>query len=210
MDSLSALYAYTENFSSPPSELLKKIERFTHLETTNPKMASSPLQGSFLKMMCSLTSPKTVLEIGTFTGYATVSMAEGITDGSKIITIDKDEELSKKIKPFLEDITVKDKISALVGDAMEVIPTLIESLDLVFIDADKARYLQYYELVLPKCRAGALIIADNVLWSGKVLLQNQDKNTQAICAFNDFIKNDARVENFILPLRDGLNIIRVL
>ncbi|MEZ4909698.1 MAG: class I SAM-dependent methyltransferase [Saprospiraceae bacterium] len=209
-DIIQKWYGYSENFSSQPSELLKEIERFTHINTLQPRMLSGALQGNFLKLICTLKSPKYVLEIGTFTGYSAVCMAEAMTDDSKLITIEINEEIAQHAQKFLKNPSVSHIIDAKVGDAMEIIPKLQDDFDLVFIDADKERYLQYYELIVPKCSKGAIIIADNVLWSGKVLEGTKDKKTQALHRFNEVIQQDPRVQNLILPLRDGLNIIQVL
>lgn len=209
-DIIQGLYDYSEKLSTPPSELLYEIERFTHLNTLLPRMLSGHLQGSFLKLLCKLKSPHLALEIGTFTGYATVCMAEAMLPGSTLISIEVDEEIASHSRKFFNDPSVRDVIDARVGDAMQIIPTLADGFDFVFLDADKERYLAYYEHIIPKCNKGAILIADNVLWSGKVLEENKDKKTQALHAFNIAVQQDARVENILLPLRDGLNIIQVL
>lgn len=206
------LARYVEEHTQPESELLQKINRETHLEVLRPRMLSGHLQGRVLSMLSKMINPKNILEIGTYTGYSALCMAEGLADGGKIITIDKNEELEPRVKKYLGESGIGDRIELHVGDALEIIPTLKENFDLVFIDADKANYLNYFNLVIDRLHSGAYIIADNVLWSGKVIqkVEEDDIDTQALLEFNDAIQNDDRVENVLFPIRDGLMVIRKL
>lgn len=172
-----------------------------------PQMLSGHLQGSVLKMISRMIRPRRVLEIGTFTGYAAICLANGLVEDGKLITIDVNEELHDMVTRYVSEAGLGKKINALVGDAMRIIPTLDETFDLVFIDADKINYANYYDLVLDNVRPGGFIIADNVLWSGKVLDNKKDKDTQAIDAFNKKVYSDSRVETTLLPVRDGLMLI---
>ena len=171
-------------------------------------MMSGHLQGRILKMLCRMIQPKMILELGTFSGYSALCLAEG-SDDATIHTIEHNDELEEMIQNFFSESDYKNRIKLHIGDALEIIQTLDEVFDLVFIDADKRQYLEYYEAVLPKVRKGGFIFADNTLWAGKVVqpLQQNDKQTEAILKFNDFIANDLRVEKVILPLRDGLTIL---
>lgn len=199
---------YCERMSSPESALLQELDRQTHLRTLLPNMLSGHLQGAFLSMISKMISPHRILEIGTFTGYAALCLAEGLTENGLLHTIEVNEELEPIILEFFSKSTQKDKLRLHIGDAKSIIPALGEKFDLVFIDAAKLEYSKYYDLVFPFVNKDGYIIADNVLWSGKVISDKQDKDTAAIHAFNEMLRNDERVENFILPLRDGLNIIR--
>jgi predicted O-methyltransferase YrrM len=187
---------------------LEKLNRETHLRLVNPRMMSGHLQGRILKMLCRMIQPKMILELGTFSGYSALCLAEG-SDDATIHTIEHNDELEEMIQNFFSESDYKNRIKLHIGDALEIIQTLEEVFDLVFIDADKRQYLEYYEAVLPKVRKGGFIFADNTLWAGKVVqpLQQNDKQTEAILKFNDFIANDQRVEKVILPLRDGLTIL---
>lgn len=200
---------YILNHIDKETPLLAKLNRDTHLRILNPRMMSGHLQGRILKMFCRMIQPKKILELGTFTGYSALCMAEGLTDDAIIHTIEHDDELEEMILQTFEKSNFKNQIKLHIGEALEVIETLNESFDLVFIDADKRQYLDYYEAVFPKVRKGGFILADNTLWAGKVVqpLQHNDKQTEAILRFNDFVTNDSRVEKVILPLRDGLTIL---
>jgi len=190
-------------------EYLQELQRQTHLKVLMPRMLSGHLQGRFLAMFSKLLEPKNVLEIGTYTGYSALCMAEGLHQEGQLLTIEINEELEGFSKTFFEKAKMQDKIKLIVGNALEIIPQLSITWDLVFIDADKINYQNYYDMILPQVRKGGWIIADNVLWSGKVADEKaQDKDTQAIRAFNDFVQNDARVSNLLLPLRDGLLIMQ--
>lgn len=201
---------YIEQFSSPEDELLQQLNRETYLKVQMPQMLSGHLQGQFLSMLSGLIQPKRILEIGTFTGYSGICLAKGLAEGGLLYTIDVNEELSPMVKRYFEAAGITSKVKQLIGDAGTIIPTLNETFDLVFIDADKVNYGNYYDLVFDKVRTGGYIVADNVLWSGKVLDEKKDKDTQAIHNYNLKVLGDKRVQNFILPLRDGLNIARKL
>lgn len=199
---------YIASFSSPEDEVLQALTRETFLKVQMPQMISGHLQGHFLQLLVQLMQCKNVLEIGTFTGYATLCMAKGLPTNGKITTLDINEELTSICNKYWEKAGIADKIEMHIGKALEIIPTLNQTWDLVFIDADKANYCAYFDAVIDQVKSGGLIVADNVLWSGKVLLENKDKDTQNIHAYNEKVHNDLRVENFILPIRDGLNIAR--
>lgn len=201
---------YALNHTKAESDLLKKINRETHAKIMMPRMLSGHLQGRFLSMISHMVKPDYILEIGTYTGYSALCLAEGLNEKGKIITIDINEELEKFVRNFFEQSDYKNKIDYRIGNALDIIPTIENQLDMVFIDADKENYSAYYDLVFEKVRNGGYIIADNVLWSGKVLIDDNklDKDTKAIKAFNDKIQNDSRVENILLPVRDGLMICR--
>jgi caffeoyl-CoA O-methyltransferase len=202
------LQRYAEQHTTPESDLLKKINRDTHANVLMPRMLSGHLQGRVLSMISHLMQPKTILEIGTYTGYSALCLAEGLADGGKLITIDKNEELEEKVKKYFESFS--GKIDYRIGNALDILPSLTELFDLVFIDADKSNYAKYFDLVVEKVRPGGLILADNVLWSGKVLDRRPDADTNAIISFNEKIQNDKRVENVLLPIRDGIMMIRKL
>ena len=201
---------YITAHSDLEPEYLAKLNRRTHLRMINPRMLSGHFQGRVLAMFCHMIQPKTVLEIGTFTGYSAISMAEGMPDDGVLHTIDYDDELES----FLNDVFAKSeqahKIKLHIGDALTVIDGMNEIFDLVFIDADKEEYLAYYEAVLPKVRQGGYMLVDNTLWDGKVLkpVDPKDKETIAIMKFNEFIAKDTRIEKVLLPVRDGLTLIR--
>jgi caffeoyl-CoA O-methyltransferase len=202
------LQRYAEQHTTPENDLLKKINRDTHANILRPRMLSGHLQGRVLAMISQMIKPKRILEIGTYTGYSALCLLEGLDDGGKLITIDINEELEEKVRAYFE--TSKDKIDFRIGNAINIIPTLTDTFDLVFIDADKINYTRYFDLVIDKVRPGGIILADNVLWSGKVLDKNPDGDTRAINAFNQKIHVDSRVENVLLPIRDGIMMIRKL
>ncbi len=213
MEFLNAdIAAYAELHTSPETPVLSKINRETHLKVLNPRMLSGHLQGRVLSLLSKLQQPKCVLEIGTYTAYATLCLAEGLADGGKVITIESNEELEHMIRRFVTEAGMEDRVDLKMGDARSIIPKLDETFDMVFIDADKEFYGEFYDLVFEKVRPGGLIIADNVLWSGKVIKKtsNTDKSTSAVISFNNKINEDRRVENVLLPVRDGLMIIRKL
>lgn len=203
-----ALQHYAEKHTSPESELLKKINRDTQANVLMPRMLSGHLQGRVLAMISHMIKPKRILEIGTYTGYSAICLAEGLADCGKLITIDINEELEDRVRQYFSSLphTVEYKI----GNALEIIPMLSDTFDLVFIDADKSNYARYFDLVIDKVSPGGFILADNVLWSGKVLNSNPDSDTRSILAFNKKIQDDSRVENVLLPIRDGIMMIRKL
>ncbi len=196
------------NYCEPESKLLQKIDRETNLKVLMPRMLSGHYQGRVLSFLSKMISPVRALEIGTFTGYATLCLAEGLTDNGIIYTLDINEELEDMVRSNFAESEYNSKIKYILGDATQTVNSLDETFDLVFIDADKKNNGTYYDLVFNKIRPGGLIIVDNVLWSGKVLNTNQDKDTKNITTFNDKIAADDRVEKLILPVRDGLFIIR--
>lgn len=206
------LAAYVEDHTQSESELLKKINRDTHVNVLMPRMLSGHLQGQVLRMLSLMIQPAKVLEIGTYTGYSALCLAEGLTETGKLITIDINAELEERVRGYFAKSSVKQKIEYRIGNALEIIPTLNESFDLVFIDADKSNYSNYFDLCIDKVRKGGYLIADNVLWSGKILmpLEKMDKDTLLIHKFNKKIQEDKRVENVLFPIRDGLMVMRKL
>ncbi len=210
MDLIPAeIQQYAELHTTPESDLLQKIRRDTHLHVLQPRMLSGHHQGLVLQMLCKMISPKRVLEIGTYTGYATISMAQGLSEKSKITTIDINQELENRVRDYFKESGYSDQIEYIIGDAMTIVPDLQENWDLVFIDADKINYSNYFNLVIDKVNSGGYIVADNVLWSGKVVDETKtDEDTKAIRDFNDMIQADSRVENVLFTIRDGLLVIR--
>lgn len=202
--------AYAEQFTSSESNALHELNRETNLKVLMPQMLSGHLQGSFLSMISHMIKPKRVLEIGTFTGYSAICLAQGLTDDGVLHTVDVNSELEPMVRKYFTKAGVDKKIQLHIGNALQIIPTINETFDLVFIDADKINYSNYYDLVFDKVRPGGFIIADNVLWSGKVLQPNADKDTEAIKHYNQKVASDIRVEQMLLPLRDGLMIARKL
>lgn len=206
-----ALLTYCEEHSSEEDNLLKKITRETQAKVMMPRMISGHLQGKMLELFTKMQNPKTILEIGTYTGYSGICMARGLDKGGKLITLDINDELETMVRGFFEESGLVDQIDYRLGNALEIIPTLSGPFDMVFIDADKSNYAKYYELVIDKMNPGGIILADNVLWSGKILVEEGkkiDKDTQAILDFNSMIQNDPRVENALLPIRDGVMMAR--
>ncbi len=201
---------YCENNTSPESELLAKLNRETHLKVVSPRMLSGHLQGRFLSFISKLQQPKLIVEIGTYTGYSALCLAEGLHPDGKLISIDVNEETSSFAKTFISKTEYYNKTELILADAKEYIKNIHEPIDLVFIDADKKNYLTYYNLIIDKLISGGLIIADNVLWSGKITMpeKDMDKETLALHQFNQFVQQDARVENILLPIRDGLMVVR--
>lgn len=206
----SDIYNYAEKFTSEESAVLKKLNRETHLNILYPRMLSGKLQGTFLKMISYMISPKRILEIGTYTGYSAICLASGLSENGLLHTIEINPELEDIERKYFEEARLTEKIKLQIGDALEIIPTLSEQFEIVFIDADKENYLNYYNLVFDKVKKGGFILADNVLWDGKVLEvpENSDIETKALQEFNQFVQNDNRVENLLLPFRDGISIIR--
>jgi caffeoyl-CoA O-methyltransferase len=202
---------YSENHTQAESELLRNLNRETHANILKPRMLSGHLQGRFLAMWSKIMQPKLILEIGTYTGYSALCLAEGLATNGKLITIEVNEELEKIANKYFQQSDFATQIEQRIGDAVEIIPTIPNEIDLVFIDADKKSCEKYYNLVIEKLRKGGIIIADNVLWSGKVAEEGKiDKDTQTLIDFNAMVHNDSRVENLLLPIRDGLMIARKL
>ena len=201
---------YILNHSDIEPDYLAIVNRATHLKMLNPRMLSGAFQGRVLSMFCHMIQPKRILELGTYTGYSALCMAEALPSDGLLHTIECDDELEDFILQNLAGSEQGKKVCLHIGDALTEIAKLDEIFDLAFIDADKKEYLQYYEAVLPKIRTGGYIIADNTLWDGKVLKtpEANDKQTIEICRFNDFVAKDSRVQKVLLPLRDGLTIIR--
>ena len=205
------LQRYIEDHSEPESELLQQINRETHLHVLKPRMLSGHLQGRVLSMLSHMVNPKNILEIGTYTGYAALCLAEGMQKEGKLITIDNNVELSVRTKGYFESSAYADQIEMMVGNAPEIIPELSFKWDLVFIDADKENYGLYFDQVIDQVNKGGFIIADNVLWSGKVSdATKKDGATTSIRAFNAKVHADSRVQNVLFPVRDGLMILRKL
>ena len=205
------LEEYIEAHTTAPDAVLQELYRHTHLHEMNPRMMSGPVQGKFLQLICQMLKPQRVLEIGTYTGYAAICIARGLPEGGRLVTIEANVEYEDSLHRYFAAAQVSDKIDLLIGDAKTVIPTLNETFDLVFIDADKVSYPTYYNLVMEKVHSGSFILADNVLWDGKVLnTQSKEHDTQALITFNEKVQNDKRVENVLLPIRDGLMIARVI
>ena len=205
-----AIFEYARQHSSPEDELLAALNRETHLRTVYPNMLSGHLQGKFLEMVSHLLAPHRILEIGTFTGYSAICMARGLAQGGLIHTIDINDETMVIAKKYIHLAALDDKIIMHTGNAMDIISKLTETFDLVFIDADKPQYISYYNAVFDKLRVGGVILADNVFWGGKVLNENKypDRETKGILDFNIFVSEDVRVEKVMIPLRDGLFMIR--
>lgn len=210
---MEKLEQYIEQMSSPEEPLLKELERETYLRVLNPRMISGHIQGRLMEMIVRMLRPQRILEIGTFTGYSALCMAAGLPEGGIIDTCEVDDELEMMILSFFERSEHQSKIRLHVGSALEIAPKLGECYDLVFIDGDKREYTAYYDMLFEHglVRSGSWIMADNILWYGKVVepVARGDKQTQAIIDFNRHVAEDERVENVILPIRDGINLIRV-
>ena len=204
------LQTYLEQHCDPEPELLRYINRETHLKVSMPRMLSGHYQGRTLSFLSKITSPSRILEVGTYTGYATLCLAEGLTEGGLIHTIDINAELEDRVKQYFADSRFSNQIKYHIGNAIHIIPGLDEIFDIVFVDADKKNNATYYDLVFDKVKKGGLIIVDNVLWSGKITSAANDKDTVNIRLFNEKVSNDHRTEKLILPVRDGLFIIRKL
>ena len=205
------LEEYILQHTTPESSLRKRLWREAHVRLLRARMHSGHLQGNFLQMLCRLKGAKYVLELGTYTGYAAHCLAEALGEEGEVHTIESDDEMEDFIRSFIDEAPYKERIHLHLGDALTLLPSLLQhySFDLVYIDANKREYLEYYELILPHLPSGALILADNTLWDGKVVEEPTptDAQTQSILRFNDYVQRDPRVENLILPLRDGLSLI---
>ena len=204
------LEKYAVNHTSAELPVLAKLSRATHLRTHMPQMLSGHLQGTFLQMISRMIQPETILEIGTFTGYSAICLAQGLQPGGKLYTIDINPEMEDFAAPFFKEAGLEEKIVMLTGNATEIIENLQGPFDLVFIDADKESYITYFDLVLSKVKPGGYILADNTLWYGRVIEPGAetDRETAGIVKFNTYIQQHAGVENILLPLRDGITIAR--
>jgi predicted O-methyltransferase YrrM len=204
------LLTYIENHSDDEDDILFELNRETHAKVLHPRMLSGHIQGRYLAMISHLIRPTTILEIGTYTGYSAICLSEGLQPHGKLITIDINDELSEMVNSYFVKAGIQNKIEHIAGDASIEIPKLNFNFDLVFIDADKNNYAKYYDLVFEKVNIGGVIIVDNVLWSGHILEEEKemDESTLSIYNFNKKIKEDKRVSKVLLPLRDGLFMIR--
>ncbi len=203
------LQDYVEAHTTPESSLLHRINRETHLEVLKPRMLSGHLQGRVLSMFSHMIRPQYILEIGSYTGYSALCLAEGLSESGKLITLDINDELEPRVNGYIKTAGFEEKIEMIVGDAREIIPTLKHQWDLVFIDADKESYGTYFDLIIDTMKPGGFILIDNVLWSGKVFDENKnDKVTVSVKAFNQKVHLDDRVENVLFPIRDGLMVLR--
>lgn len=204
------LEQYILNHIDEEDELLRELERYTHLHVLRPRMLSGHIQGSLLKMLCQMIQPEKIVELGTFTGYSAICMAKGTAPETHIHTIELNDELEAIIRKFICKAGLEKRITLHIGNALDIIPKIEGPFDLVFIDGDKRQYPQYYEAVFPRLKPGGYIIADNILWGGKVAMPGMpdDAYTKGIMDFNNIVRNDARVEKTILPIRDGLSIIK--
>lgn len=206
-----ALLDYCEKHTTQEDGLLQKITRETQAKVLMPRMISGHLQGKLLELFVKMKQPNTILEIGTYTGYSAVCMARGLGLEGKLITLDINDELEIMVRGFFDESGLSDQIDYKLGNALDIIPTLPGPFDFVFIDADKINYINYYDLIIDKVSSGGIILADNVLWSGKVLVEagkKTDRDTQAILEFNRKVQEDTRVENALLPIRDGVMMAR--
>lgn len=204
------LEQYILNHIDEEDELLRELERYTHLHVLRPRMLSGHIQGSLLKMLCQMIQPEKIIELGTFTGYSAICMAKGTAPETHIHTIELNDELEAIIRKFICKAGLEKRITLHIGNALDIIPKIEGPFDLVFIDGDKRQYPQYYEAVFPRLKPGGYIIADNILWGGKVAMPGMpdDAYTKGIMDFNNIVRNDTRVEKTILPIRDGLSIIK--
>jgi len=204
--------AYSVAHTTSETTVLNDLNRQTNIQILQPRMLSGHLQGRVLSMLSHMIQPTNILEIGTYTGYSAICLAEGLKEDGKVVTIDRNAELEDFALSYFEKANVSNKIDFRIGNAIDIIPSLKETFDLVFIDADKTNYSNYFDLVIDKLPKGAYIITDNVLWSGKVVqkVEEHDMETKAIVEYNEKIHNDPRVENILFPIRDGLMIARKL
>jgi len=203
---------YIEKHSAAEPELLQQLNKETYQKILQPRMLSGHFQGRVLSMLSKIISPKHILELGTYTGYATLCLAEGLKSDGTIDTIDINEELEDIQQKYFNTSAFKDQIIQHIGNALDIVPTLNKKFDLVFIDADKENYINYWNLIVPMMNKGGIILSDNVLWSGKVLeeVQKNDKSTPILLEYNKIVNEDPRVETVLLPIRDGLTVSRIL
>ena len=208
LENEEVLNAYLEKTCDAENELLKRVHRETYLKETMPHMLSGHFQGRVLSMLAKMVQPKLMLEVGTFTGYATLCLAEGLTSEGLLHTIDVNEEQQERVQGYFDASPYGEQIKYHIGPAAEIIPTIEGIFDLVFIDADKKNNLQYFEMLIDRVRSGGILLVDNVLWKGKVLSNNPDSQTKRVLELNDTLAKDTRVEKLILPIRDGLFVLR--
>lgn len=201
---------YVKDHTSPESPILKKINRETHARVLMPRMLSGHVQGRILAFFSRMIQPEMILEIGTYTGYSAVCLCEGMKDSGKLVTIDINEELEDQVRSYFQEAGLTHRIDYLIGDARELLVNMEITPQLVFIDADKGSYAQYYEMIIDRVPSNGYIVVDNVLWSGKVAGDDDDDDTNNMRAFNDMVHQDHRVENVLFPVRDGLMVIRKL
>lgn len=201
-------FDYCLSHTSSPGPLLEELERATHLRTMYPQMLSGPYQGMLLQFISRMVQPRRVLEAGAFTGYSAICLAQGLSPDGLLHTIEANEELKPMLLSYLDKAGLSERVKVHFGDVAAIIPALDETFDLVFLDAGKMDYRRHYELALAKTRAGGFLLADNVLWSGKVAGSDPDATAQVLREFNDFVQADARVQNILLPVRDGLLLMR--
>jgi predicted O-methyltransferase YrrM len=204
---------YAQQHTSSESDVLKRLNRETHAKILRPRMLSGHMQGKLLEMISCMLQPERIVEIGTYTGYSAICLARGLKQGGKLHTIDHNPELEDFSRSFFQDAGLSEMIEYHIGEALDILHRLQGPFDLAFIDADKENYLKYYEDCLSKLRVGGIILADNVLWSGKVLSETAakgDVEAESLMEFNKFVQEDSRVENLLLPFRDGLTVIRKL
>ncbi|MGY0408562.1 MAG: O-methyltransferase [Polaribacter sp.] len=206
-----AIGNYVVKHSQEEPKILQELSKETWRKVLNPRMLSGAFQGRVLSMISKLVAPKKILEIGTYTGYSALCLAEGLAFEGTIFTIDKNEELEALQNTYFEKSGYRNQIQQFVGNALEIIPTIDKKFDLVFIDADKTNYINYFHLIIDKMNAGGIILSDNVLWSGKVVepLNAKDTDTETLLAYNKLLNQDKRIETVLLPIRDGLTISRV-
>jgi len=204
------IQAYCEKHTSAPSPILNELERETNLKTLAPQMLSGPLQGQLFRFISQLLQPRAILEVGTFTGYAAICLVDGLQNGGILHTFEVNPELEQLIRKYIQKAGLEEKIKLHIGDARKILPGLDEIFDLAFIDAGKHDNPPFYEIALEKLRPGGVLLVDNVLWSGKVVENARDTDTQSILNFNKMVQEDPRVENIMLPVRDGLLVVRKL
>lgn len=199
---------YSEEHTSPETDMMAQLNRWTHVKMARPRMLSGAYQGKLLEILSAMVQPSNVLEIGAYVGYSAICLAKGLQPNGKLHTVEVDEELEDIILKAVGDAGLSDKIELHIGNALEILPTLNQMFDLVFIDADKINYKNYYDMVIPMVRQGGIVVLDNILWSGKVVYPQPkgDKETAVLKELNDYIQSDPRVENILLPIRDGLMI----
>ncbi|HUW04831.1 MAG TPA: O-methyltransferase [Williamwhitmania sp.] len=204
------LEQYILEHTQPEEELLKELDRNTNLNTVHPRMLSGHLQGVVLEMISKMVFPAAILEIGTFTGYSALCLAKGLSANGVLHTIEIDDELAPLAQSYFDRASYGKQIKLHIGNAIDIIPTLITQFDLAFIDGDKRQYIEYFKAIMPFMKIGSFILADNVLWDGKVVssVASSDAQTKGILNFNDFVHNDSSVENVLLPIRDGIMLLR--